>query len=131
MTDRDGRLKIHHAALENDAAEVSRCLSDGESVDAADRQGFTPLHFAAQQLSLDAVRVLVAAEADVMLANGWGNTALWTAVFAANGSPQIGGEIVGLLLDRGADPDHKNNAGRTPRDMALIFANDEVLRHLA
>lgn len=130
MTDRGGRLKIHHSALENDAAEVSRCLSVGENVDAVDRQGFTPLHFAAQQLSLDAVRVLVEAGADVTLANGWGNTALWTAVFASNGSPTIGGEIVGLILKRGADPDHKNNAGKTPRDMALIFANDEVLQHL-
>lgn len=128
--DRDGRLRIHYAALENDAAAVHRWLSAGEGVDAVDSQGFTPLHFAAQQLSLDALRVLADAKPNVTIANQYGNTALWTAVFAANRSPKTGGEIVRLLLSLGADPDHKNLAGKTPREIALTLGNPEITQLL-
>lgn len=128
--DRGGRMRIHYAALENDAAAVRRWLWAGESVDATDNQGFTPLHFAAQQLSLDALRVLVDAKPDATIANQFGNTALWTAVFAANQSPDTGAEIVRLILGLGADPDHKNVAGKTPREMALILGNPTITQLL-
>ncbi|KAA1399466.1 ankyrin repeat domain-containing protein [Aeromicrobium ginsengisoli] len=128
--DREGRSKLHYAALENDAVEVRRCLSAGEDVNAVDRQGFTPMHFAAQQLAVDALRELAEADPDVTLANTFGNTALWTAVFAANASPQLGGEVVRLLISLGADPDHVNHAGKSPRDMAETLGRDEVLEHM-
>ena len=45
-----------------------------------------------------------------------GNGPLWTAVLSAPGPSQP--EIIKQLLAAGANPDHQNNFGRSPRAMA-------------
>ena len=41
--DRDGRIPLHYAALENRVDEVRRLISDGSDVNAQDNSGKTPL----------------------------------------------------------------------------------------
>lgn len=104
---------------------MKTALQSGEDVNLADRQGFTPLHFAGQQGQVEAARLLLAAGANVHARNIYGNTPLWCAVQGNDAK----GELVGLLLTAGGDPDSKNNFGRTPREVAEGFAKSDVITH--
>ncbi|NNU26940.1 ankyrin repeat domain-containing protein [Isoptericola sediminis] len=46
--DRGGRTPLHSAALDGDVEEVRSLVAAGCDPGAADRSGFTPLHFAPQ-----------------------------------------------------------------------------------
>ena len=118
MTDREGRTPLHYAALEDRADDVRELLDAGAEVNAQDRGGYTPLHFAAQQGSISAATLLVAAGAQVEIADGFGNTALHKAAFQFQGGDPA---LIRLLLDAGADPDIRNNTGKSPREVALLF----------
>jgi ankyrin repeat protein len=61
--DAQRRTPLHYAALADDTAAVRTLLSQGADPDAADRQGFTALHLAAQQGANSAAAALLAAGA--------------------------------------------------------------------
>jgi ankyrin repeat protein len=82
--------------------------------------GLTPLLFAARQGSLETVRVLAAAGADVRKASVDGSSPLLVAV--QNGQY----EIARFLLDQGADPNQANAKNWTP--LYLSVANRDALR---
>jgi ankyrin repeat protein len=108
--------------LENDAETVVALIAAGEDCDAKDSEGFTPLHLAAQQDSLDAARHLLQSGAEVDSTNAYGNTPLFVAVFNSQGY----GEMIELLRAHGADPHHANAQGRTPLGLARLIANTDV-----
>jgi hypothetical protein len=60
-------------------------LVAGDEIRLDDRQGFTALHFAAQQSQTEAVRVLLEAGAPLHPRDRFGNTPLWRAVFNSGG----------------------------------------------
>lgn len=120
--DQMGRLELHYRALEGDAAGINQRISLRDPVSAADRAGFTPLHFAAQQFQTVAVRTLVEAGAAVDALDSYGNTPLWRAVFDSKGRI----ETVNILLSAGADPDRANSSGVTPRQLAERMASSDV-----
>ena len=95
---------------------------DPEAVSARDSDGFTPLHFAAQETRGDVIEVLVAAGAEVDATDNWGNTPLSRAVFNSRGR----GEAVLALLAAGADPNRENNYGVSPLALAHKIANFNV-----
>ncbi|WP_159450316.1 ankyrin repeat domain-containing protein [Actinacidiphila paucisporea] len=101
MTDRDrlGRAAVHYAAGDGDVDGLRTLLADGADPGAADAQGWTPLHFAAQAQVPAAVEVLLAAGVAVDVVDRHGNTPLWRAVFCSQGE----GGTVRLLLEAGAD----------------------------
>ncbi|MGO4247777.1 ankyrin repeat domain-containing protein [Paenarthrobacter sp. RAF54_2] len=109
--------------MENDVATAEAHLADGASPDAQDKAGFTPLHFAAQEYAVAAAAALLRAGATVDLQNGWGNTALFTAVGNSNGR----GELIKLLLSYGADPFCINGGGKTPVGFARLIGNYDVV----
>jgi ankyrin repeat protein len=82
-------------------------------VGAPDHAGYTPLHFAAQSSAPAAIELLIKRDAPLESEDAHGNTPHWTATFNDRT-----GECVRLLLDAGADPDHINRAGSTPRILA-------------
>jgi len=104
---------------------VLAALRDGAEVNLADKAGFTPLHFAAQQQHADAARVLIQAGADVHARNMFGNTPLGVALVNAGNS---GGEVVHVLLEAGSDPRADNNYGVSPLDLAAKVANYDLMR---
>ncbi len=115
--DEYGRSPLwHHAASGDVAALEARLRQTGGDATAADKDGFTALHIAAQNGHGQIVRALVRARADVNAVDRHGNGPLWTA--SRQASLAVATEpsfvIVELLLGAGADPHHINNAGRSP-----------------
>jgi ankyrin repeat protein len=64
----------------------------------------------------EAIELLLAGGADPNQTDPHGNGALWTAVLSAPKEVRV--EIITRLLRAGADADHKNRYGRSPRDAA-------------
>lgn len=129
--DKLGRTKLHYVAIdtapEQQAEETARLIQDGYDPNAQDKQGWTPLHFAAQEWSEAAARVLLDNGALVDPADNNGNTPLARAVFAYRGR----GELIRLLLQAGANPDTSNNHGVSPRSLAKTIANYDVAQFFA
>ena len=103
---------------------VTRLLSNGADVNAAEPDGTTVLHWAIQRDDGDVVQALIAAGAAVDAANRYGVTPL--ALAATNGSAPI----VEALLAAGAEPDTPNPGGDTPVMLAARTGRVEVLRLL-
>jgi ankyrin repeat protein len=125
--DRVSRLLLHYAALANQERVIEERLVCGDDLDAGDRQGFTPLHLAAQQGAVEAARILLDHGAEVDRVNVFGNSALFIAVFNSPGR----GDMIALLRERGADPRLANKSGQTPVGLARLIANYDVARFFA
>jgi uncharacterized protein len=124
--DRYGRSELHYAPQHQPEVEqavlAERLIAEGCEIDRQDSQGWTPLHFAAQEWSVPVASVLIAKGALVDLKDGHGNTPLWRAVFNSRGR----GDLIALLLKAGADPDVANAHGVSPRALAETMANFDV-----
>ena len=101
--------KFYSAIRENNLAEL-KALLDQKRARLPDRRGITPLMYAAEVGSVDAMRVLIDHGADVNAQNDFGSTALmWSVPDPSK---------VRLLLDHGAQVNLVAKSGRT----ALIIA---------
>jgi ankyrin repeat protein len=125
LTDEDGRTPLMHAVLAEDAdPSIVRLLIDrGADVNAADRQGWTALHFGGRDQNPELVRILLDACAEVDPVDAYGDTPLWRAVSELGSDTRT----VDLLLERGADPERKNNYGISPLDLARELGREDTL----
>src|SRR5678815_2491039 len=101
-----------YQAIRNNDISVLRDLIRTAGVDTRDRRRTTPLRYAAAVGSLDAMKVLVEAGADVNAKNAFDATPLmWAA-----------GDITKarLLLAKGADVNARSKIGRTPLLIAAL-----------
>ena len=80
----------------------------------------------AQERLAGIASILLDAGAKTELRDIYGNTPLWTASFNARGNLSV----VKLLFQYGASFDNTNNAGKTVRDIAIIFFPDELAQLL-
>ena len=125
-----------------------------------DKEGRTPLHYAALANDADAVSKLLTEGADPNVADRLGFTPLhFAAQEGAIAAAQIllaagaqvdatnsygntplstavfnsrgRGELIRLLRRRGADPQHPNNTGQTPAGTARLIANYDVAQFFA
>jgi ankyrin repeat protein len=119
---RDNNLTELKALLDHKATD-QKATDQKASADLADDHGITPLMYAAEIGSVDAMHLLLDRGADVNAQNAFGSTALmWSVSDAAK---------IRLLLDHGAQVNTAANSGRT----ALIIAaftnpSSEVVRLL-
>jgi ankyrin repeat protein len=111
--------------MEGRLEDLAELLGAGADPSVVDKQGFTPLHFAAQSLDPGAVRLLIDAGADIEARNVHGATPLLVALTNVRDSE---GDAVRILLDAGADPDAANDAGVSPRSLAERVSNFDLLR---
>jgi uncharacterized protein len=102
------------AVKRHDAAAVNALLDRGAEVDAAEADGTTALHWAAQLDDAESVTRLLDAGADASAANRFEVTPLELA--ANNGNAQI----VASLLAAGANPDARSREGQTPLMSAAL-----------
>jgi uncharacterized protein len=123
--DRAGRTALHYAALNGDLEQTRQLLATRDASE-RDDDGFTPLHFAAQQSQAHLIGVLVEAGADVDAQDRWGDTPLWRAVFSSRGE----GATILALLAVGANPDLPNTSGVSPRSLSNTIANYPVMQFL-
>jgi ankyrin repeat protein len=116
--DKLGRTALHYVAVdlpkEKHSQEIARLISEGCDPNQKDKNGWTSLHFAAQEGSLEAVHALLERGADIDVQDSSGNTPLSEAVFRYTGD----GGVVLALLKAGADPEKKNAHGVSPRSLA-------------
>jgi len=118
----DGMTALHFAARFDQPEIVNLLITRGAAPDAVSENplAFTPLHAAVAGASLESAETLLDAGVIVNRAQGDGLTALMAA--AATG--QI--EIVGLLLDHGADPEIRAPNGLRPAELAADHGFDEI-----
>ncbi|RFA06821.1 hypothetical protein B7R21_18415 [Subtercola boreus] len=128
MTDKLGREPIHYAAAENKPDEVQSILeADRAQALVVDKNGFTPLHFAAQSSSAACCELLIASGADVNARNRYGNNPLFIAVKSSRGD----GSIISLLRTAGSDPYAENENGSSALFAARKIANFDIAQHFS
>lgn len=112
---------IHDAAREGDGDAVRRMLTiDPKQRDAKNAMGSTPLHLAATNPDLSALKALVAAGANVNARDNDGMTPLHLAAYSSKATHAR------ALLEAGADPVAKTDNGRDPTSMARKVKADEA-----
>lgn len=126
VQDADGRTPLMHAVLDGRCGLVKLLIELGADLNAQDGNGFSALHFAAQNFQVEPARSLCRAGAEVDLRDRHGNTPLWRAVFDSKGR----GEMIRLLLESGADRKSKNKSGKTPLDLANTIGNYDLKQFL-
>ena len=121
--DESGRSPLHNALVPLfeavDLRAIARLLKDGADPNAQDDNGFSPLHFAAQESLPEAARLLLEAGAVPNIKDSFGNTPLFRA-----GNTEQGIRVIKMLLDAGADPSIPNNYGVSAADGAFNTTAD-------
>ena len=116
--------KLFDAVKSGDLAEVERLLNAGADIEARDRWGNTPLHYACINGHTEVARMLLDHGADVGARDQWGDTPLhlaceWCAY-----------NTIEILIERGADPGAQGEDGRTPLDYACDLDESNPAREI-
>ena len=98
-------------------------IKRGADVNLVDIRKLSPLYCAAQNNLPDMAKLLITNGAIIDLQNEHGNKALWDAVFNARGNY----EIVKMLLESGADANHKNPSNLSPLDFAKRIGDKKLI----
>lgn len=121
--DRNGRISLHHAALEGHEDVVELLLENGAEVDAPETDGMTALHWAAFRGSVEVVDILLDYKADITIEALSGLPLHWAA---GNGQKKV----VEALLANGAGVDSRNENGATALHWAAQAEHAETVRVL-
>ena len=145
---------VLHAVQRNDATAISEYLDRGLDPDITDAEGNTILMLAARHGSEDLVKLLLSRKADPLKRNPYGDTALNEAcleghlevakLLVSAGSPLNGpgwtplhyaafagaADLVGYLLDRGANKDALAPNGYTALMLAVRNGQEAAVRAL-
>jgi ankyrin repeat protein len=118
------RAPVADAAERRDRAGVRTLLQTGADVNAAQVDGTTALHWAADHDDAETVTLLVRAHANVNAVNRYGVPPL--ALASTNGNAAI----VTLLLEAGADANATMKGGETALMLAARSGNAEAVKAL-
>lgn len=99
-------------------------IDEGADVNAAQKDGTTPLHWAVYKIDVPLVRTLIARGANAASVNRYAASPLAEAVKAAHP------ELVALLLDAGADSEAPNADGQTALMLAARTGSLDVAKLL-
>jgi ankyrin repeat protein len=117
--DEYGRTPLHATVISGDLEKVKKLLAEGAVADTQDDNGWTALHFAAQERRMEIVSALLDHGANPNLHDAHGNGPLWTAIVNARGDFSC----IRALRAAGADSQHKNKHGKSPKDIAEVIRN--------
>ena len=122
--DEDGRTPLMHAVLaaKSDPDIVRLLIDRGADVNAADKKGWTALHFAAQAGNAELVRTLLESGAKPDPRDSDGATPLWRNLMSSTSM-----DIVRALVEAGADPNANDKTGTSsPLSLAQLMGNKEA-----
>jgi ankyrin repeat protein len=159
MSDPDSPTPVHKAVMKRSLPDVKKAVSDGEDVDALDREGRTALFYAAKDGDSEIVSELINHGSNVNIQDKNLETPLHFA--AREYQPQTAellitrgasvsaqdihgntplwravfesrgrGEMIKLLLSAGSDKKLKNQYGTSPEDLANTIGNYDVSKFL-
>ncbi len=113
-------------ALTSKKYDIAKFLIENEcNLNHQDKEGFTALHYILKSRREEEVALadmLIDKMEDIDIEDNYGNTPLMEATM----NPKVPFEIIKKLLEKGADPYHKNKAGRSPYDMVKEFNIPEL-----
>ena len=75
------RIELIEAVLDSNINQVEVLISQGTNLNEQDINGYTALHYAAQNYHLDIAKILLKNHANVDICDQYGNTPLFKAVF--------------------------------------------------
>jgi cytohesin len=159
MRDGPDVTDLHFAAQAGDVEAIVRLVAAGADVNARDEHGNTPLKYASAEPVPGAIRKLIELGADVNLADDRGFTPLHCAAghgFYAEAVEMAealltrgadvnarsrelgvvplheatGGDVIRLLLARGADPHVRSDAGLSPLEYMIEDERLDDAEHL-
>ena len=125
--DHGPRTPLTQAAARNDAAGLRQLLDAGHTPDERDGDSWSALIWAARSGSVDALKVLLDAGADVNLPGSSGDN--WDATPLQHAILERQPASVALLLERGADP-NRGGGSLTPLFLAAGDTDPAMLKLL-
>lgn len=117
-TDRTQPLHLAASAIGWGEAFCAMLINSGAKVNAKNKRGCTPLHFAAFAHNMPAAKLLANMGAKIDARDDDGTTPLFCAIASLDDNWKKIVEIVRFLLDNGANPDSDNISCLSPRDLA-------------
>ena len=117
-------VPLEEAAAFGGQSTVRLLLREGANPNSRDRNGWSAVHWAAEEGHEDIVRLLLNEGADVNAVSSYGTSPLHCA---ANGGQN---NIVSLLLPHGADPLRTTCHGWTPLHHAAFMGHSHVVQFL-
>ncbi len=119
-----GDLRLIDAVKSGDTAAVKKLLAQHADVNAAEPDGSTALHWAAQRDNLEIADLLIAAGANAKAASRYRITPLTLA--CTNGDAAM----IQRLLKAGADPNGASEEGETPLMTAALTGKPDAIKVL-
>lgn len=116
---------LYTACLNRNVPAAAELLKNGADPNAANREGYTPLHIGALQGGFDIVQLLLKNGADPNVTNNRAQTPLHMAV---SGDGDL--KVVKLLVEAGAKLDPMNDEGFTPVRLAAMRGARTVFKWL-
>jgi len=121
-----GQAELEYALMQEDIAEIEQLVRETPRlVNLKDKNGRTPLYFAAREANMEATHFFLANHATVDAKDRWGRTPLFAAVYE---EPLVFDHtpIVTLLIKNGADVTLKDDRGDTPLHLAASLGTDVI-----
>lgn len=114
-----------HVAISRGNDEIALDLIEkGINLNHQNNDGETALHYCLVRSNFLVFNAILDKDIDVNLVDKHGNSALWVAVRVKEDNLLI----VERLLAKGANPNFKNNYGKSPLDLAKIFGKEELVK---
>jgi len=120
-----GKAPVADAAMQGDVATVRRLITQGVNVNAAQGDGMTALHWAAEHGDSVMANLLLRAHANVKAVTRIGN---YTPLHIAGKSGS--GAVVRALLKAGSDPNALTTSGATPLHFAAASGSVDAVNAL-